>query len=44
MSSSLQEIQSQIDSLSSSNKELFEFKKPIDLKISENFEQIKFLK
>ena len=44
MLTSLQEIQSQIDSLSSANKELFESKKPIDLKISENFNQIKILK
>lgn len=44
MLTSLQEIQSQIDSLSSANKELFELKKPIDLKISENHTKIKVLK
>jgi phage-related protein len=44
MSYSLQEIQSQIDALSAANKELFEVKKPIDLKISENYSKIKNLK
>lgn len=44
MSASLNEIQSKIDALSSDNKELFESKKPIDLKISENSLKIKTLK